>query len=224
MSEYIEPSIRGLLLGTAVAGFSFFMDISISLPSYYNLRKQPRDYELYTEGWKAILTNMCIVNTPMYAFTIVHCVKSDLLVFSNIEPTRLLFLTMFHNLLYYYVHYFMHTNQVMMKIHGFHHKFDKVMLPSVGNAVSKGEYIIAYASPLVLGSWIFQVNEITLMSSAFLISLFNLFIHCRELRDVTWVPNLVSPNKHITHHEVKTRHFAAPLFDFDEFMDVESYK
>ena len=103
-------------------------------------------------------------------------------------------------------------------------KSDKVMLPSVGNAVSKGEYIIAYASPLVLGSWIFQVNEITLMSSAFLISLFNLFIHCRELRDVTWVPNLVSPNKHITHHEVKTRHFAAPLFDFDEFMDVESYK
>lgn len=224
MSEYVEPCLRGILLGTAVAGFSFFMDITISLPSYLKMRTRKDEYALYREGWKAILMNMCVVNTPMYAFTIVYCTQPTTLALSNIEPIKLLFLTMFHNLLYYYVHYLMHTKPVMMKIHTFHHQFDKVMLPSVGNAVSKGEYIIAYASPLVLGSWIFQVNEMTLMSSAFVISLFNLLIHCRELRDEKWVPNLVSANKHITHHEVRTRHFAAPLFDFDEFMDTESYK
>ena len=80
----------------------------------------------------------------------------------------------------------MHTIVYLRKYHDFHHKFDKYIIPSIGNAVSTEEYLIAYVSPFVIGAYLFHPNEISFVIPIGLISVFNNIIHCSELRGITF--------------------------------------
>ena len=118
----------------------------------------------------------------------------------------------------------MHQNIRFYTIHSFHHKFCDVMLPSIGNAVSKREFLFAYLIPVLLATLIVPTTEPTLLAGVLIISMGNLMIHCKELEPLLYPRYMVSPDKHITHHEKRNKHYSAPFFDFDEFIEPESYK
>mgnify|MGYP001293580566 CR=1 FL=1 len=72
---------------------------------------------------------------------------------------------------YYYLHWAMHNNRVLRKIHKFHHRFTDVLIPSLGVSVTIMEYSFAYSSPFLLGSYLLNTNLTTLSYAICTISL-----------------------------------------------------
>ena len=213
MYNYLNFYFRGLYLGLTIVFSSLFMDTFISKKS---MEKLDHDEKLlYLEGWRAVITNLVLVEPFFYSVAAVHLMKPDVLALSNIEWIPYIELCLIHNFLYYIAHRNMHRTRALQSIHLFHHKFDKVMLPSVGNAVSKSEFILAYTCPFIVGIAVVPTNEISFLLSALTIGAFNMFIHCREFREIQWLSFMISPDKHITHHERRLIHYAAPLLDLD---------
>lgn len=219
---YVYPFARGLILGLFVTGLSYFMDTTIAKNSFENMSIEHA--YLYHLGWIANITNLCVLSPILYSILSVHVIQDPSLSIYNIYPSHVLYIVFIHNLFYYLTHKSFHLHNSLLRIHSFHHKFDKLMLPSVGNAVSKREFIIAYVTPFFIGAAVVPCSEASMICSVGIISLLNLFIHCKELENTWWIPFLVSPKKHITHHVERTKHYSAPFFDFDEFIDNETYK
>ena len=48
------------------------------------------------------------------------------------------------------------------------------------------------------------------------------FVSRKEFEELPCIAWLVSPKKHITHHIERTKHYSAPLIDFDEFLEKET--
>jgi sterol desaturase/sphingolipid hydroxylase (fatty acid hydroxylase superfamily) len=195
MNNFFVISLKkGFALGSTVCVFAYVLDRTMSNGSYNSANKE--NPSLYKSGWTKIITNLTIINPPIYSIV------------DNFFINKLDFL----------IHRELHINSKLYKIHSFHHRFDKLILPSTGFAVSHSEFLIAYASPLVIASILIHPSEASFLSAISLISLFNLFIHCQELRTMKWIPGFVSPDMHITHHEVRLKHYAAPFFNFDELI------
>ena len=220
----LESYIRGLTLGSSVYGISYIMDRTIAYPSYLNVVNNTQSLSLYHEGWNRITQNLLLITPPAYTFTVNTLTVPGTLYFTSIQPINLVLFVIIHNFFYYCAHKFMHTNINFYRIHSFHHKFHDVMLPSIGNSVSKREFLFSYLTPILLATLILPITESTLVAGVFIITMGNLIIHCKELEHFTYPAYLVSPAKHITHHLKRTKHYAAPFFDFDEFLDQESYK
>ena len=105
------------------------------------------------------------------------------------------------------------------KYHKFHHEFDHLLMPSIGNAVSIPEYLSAYVAPFIMGAYILRPNETTFASSIGLIAFMNLIIHCQEMEHVPWLSFFVSPKNHIEHHKVRLKHYAAPTINVDYLLE-----
>lgn len=211
MAILIVSAVKGFALGSLLTSFSYVLDRTVSINNY-NIAME-RLPSLYKTGWNKIITNLCLINPPIYAVVNKLFITDS---YNYINPAHLVSVIFIHNLGYYLIHKEFHNNKKLYNIHIFHHKFDQIILPSTGNAVSKREFIIAYVSPIVLAASIIKPNEPTFIMSILLISLFNLLIHCKELRTSKWIPGFVSPDMHITHHEIRNKHFAAPFVNFDE--------
>ena len=219
---YIEPFARGLSLGLFVTGLSYVMDVTVSKKSFENMKME--EVQLYHLGWIANITNLCVLSPVLYSILMVHLIQDPSLSLYSIYPSHVLYVVFIHNIFYYLTHKAFHIYPSLLRIHYFHHKFDRLMLPSVGNAVSKREFILAYVTPFFIGAAVVPCSESSMICSVGIISLLNLFIHCKELENIWWVPFLVSPKKHITHHIERTKHYSAPFFDFDEFIEQETSK
>ena len=50
---------------------------------------------------------------------------------------------------------------VLYTIHSFHHQYDKILLPSIGNAVRTMEFISAYLLPFIIAAYLLRPNEIS---------------------------------------------------------------
>ncbi len=220
MDFYLDTYFRGLYLGLTIVISSFFMDIFISKKSLDKLHHE--QILLYIDGWKAVLMNLLLIEPLFYAPAAAYLMKPGEFVFSNIEWIPYMELCLIHNFLYYVVHRNMHRTKALQGIHLFHHKFDEVMLPSIGNAVSREEFILAYTCPFIVGIAIVPTNEISFLLSALTIGAFNMFIHCREFREIHWLSFMISPEKHITHHEKRMIHYAAPLLDLDMIFEPKT--
>ena len=109
----------------------------------------------------------------------------------------------------------MHRNMNLKKIHEFHHEFDEIVIPSIGNAVTSSEFIIAYLMPFVLSAFLFHPTQITFIAAVGTVSMFNIGIHTYEFKDLRWIPGFVSPQQHIVHHTEKTSNFSAPMLNLD---------
>ena len=104
----------------------------------------------------------------------------------------------------------------------FHHQYDKILLPSIGNAVSTMEFISAYLLPFIIAAYFLRPNEISFIIPIGIIGLLNIVIHCKELEDLPWAALFVSPKNHIEHHEVRTKHYAAPTINWDYIVSLFS--
>ena len=211
---WITSLLKGLCLGTAAYGIGAIMDITISTNSFNEIvRKIPT---LYQEALNKMQKNMLIITPIIYAV-----IDNTLIDHSNnlLQPFNITGILAVHSVGYYVVHKSFHVITCLRKFHDFHHKFDYFMIPSIGNAVSTEEFLIAYVSPFIIGAYIIRPNEISFIIPISLISIFNNIIHTKELRNVKWVKYLVSPDQHIEHHEVRTKNYSAPIFNLDYFLE-----
>lgn len=175
----------------------------------YDTLKKFYKEELYIKGLYYIILNVLIISPIIYSFGY-DIIINDNASFKLIDVFSIIFL---QNLGYYYAHYMMHKK--FYNIHEFHHRFKECILPSSSFAVSISEFVFAYILPLFLGSLIIYPNRNSFIIASHIISIFNIIIHTQSLKNTNWIPFLVSPKKHITHHEIKNKNYAAPLLDID---------
>jgi len=205
---------KGFALGGSVYALGWLLDNTISLKSQKELRKTKE--EEYLQGQQYIFDNLVLISPIIYAgVDLCFLTHEPYIQFGNYMSLMLI-----QNLGYFFAHKEMHRNKKLYWIHKFHHKFDTIVTPSTGNAVSKIEFIVAYVCPIVFGGYILKPTELTFLSAIGTISIFNLIIHTQELNHVWWVPGMVSPTNHIDHHRVRDKHYAAPLVNIDDFILV----
>ena len=208
--QWVWSYTKGLIISGSVFSLSQHMDTTISYKSLDNM--QHNNPELYANGQDAVIMNLIVISPLLYTFVdqwiLNHNKTFSLLKFSG--------LLLFQNIGYFFAHREMHRNKSLYWMHHFHHLYEKdLIIPSIANAVSVYEFIIAYASPIVLGGFLLQVTEFEFALAIETISVFNLLIHTRELQTKQWIPGMVSPRKHIEHHRVRNKNYAAPLLDID---------
>lgn len=201
--------LKGLFLGASVCMLSFIFDTFISIESQKKLQNQ--NPVLYNENYSSIKVNMLLISPIMYT-AVDNCILQHKYIFSF---EHYFYLILIQNLLYFFIHKEMHKNSRLKWIHKFHHEFKNITLPSTGNAVSPYEFILAYTMPFIIGAYILKPDEITFLSSIGTVSLFNLIIHTPEFENYSWIPIMVSPKNHITHHRINKKHYAAPIINFD---------
>lgn len=210
-TDILSSFATGFLLGGGVCLASLLADRFLCRDTFEIVCKETP--ELYFKGVCANIVNMVIIGPITYCLSDIFFVNDSTI---YIEPINLVLILLFHNISYYIIHFFMHR-PLLYKIHLFHHKFDKYLLPSMGNAVSMSEFIIAYVSPFIVSCIYLNPNRITFVSSISIISILNMIIHSNELIEKNWPCFLVSPKQHIEHHKIRDKHYAAPLLNFDYF-------
>lgn len=212
--NWVCSIIKGLWLSGSVYVLGKILDEYVSGETKQLIIKE--NSKLISDAETAVQVNLLIISPFIYGavdqWYLVHQFAFSWLDFAG--------LIIMQNLGYFFIHREMHRNKKLFWIHQFHHQYDRLLIPSLGNAVSIFEFGIAYVVPIVLGAALLRPTEITYMSSIGLISVLNLIIHTQELGNVWWIPGLVSPKSHIAHHELRDKHYAAPLLDVDGLLDV----
>lgn len=179
--------------------------------------------KLYAEAWTAALINLLLIGP---------------LVFSRVRPfiapgragffrtvVKVGQIVGLHSISYKILHRCMHKIRAMRPIHKFHHKFNcwkspwsmvrpdrQPVVPTVANAVSPLEFLIAYMSPFAIASALFRPTLDALVAAIVLISGFNLCVHAPTFHDKRWIAGFVHPSTHLHHHKTRSPHYAAPTF------------
>ena len=206
---------KGLLLGSSIAMLSFFLDISFSKKSFIKLCNESS--EKYIQAVEAVQRNMMVISPLVYGVIDQSFIDHNSMTFQYNNIVSVLGI---HSVGYYVVHTAMHKFKKLYTIHSFHHQYDKILLPSIGNAVSTMEFISAYLLPFVIAAYFLRPNEISFIIPIGIIGLLNIVIHCKELEDLPWAALFVSPKNHIEHHEVRTKHYAAPTINWDYIVSL----
>jgi len=201
---------KGLLLGGSICVLGMFLDKTICANSLKKI-----DQKLYDKGIYAVRKNMLVVGPLTYA------VVDQIFVSPGhvIQWFNVISILMIHSVGYYGVHYAMHKAPFLQPIHEFHHRFEKTLVPSIGNAVSMEEFLLAYMAPFIFGAYLLRPNEISFIIPIKIIALLNLLIHCQEAERLSFVKWWVSPKNHIDHHRYRYKHYAAPTINWDYFIE-----
>ena len=195
--------------------------------------KQPNGAELYRQGWMAGTFNLFVLGVPLYI------VAGSLICVSDIAPEtelvgqrfqRLTFEVVWvlsmHSLFYYYIHKAFHEVAWMyQRFHRFHHRFHSHTPPSSANAVTVGEYLLAYILPLVPIISIRPVTPTGIRIALVILSALNLLVHTPPIEawSARWIPSFwVSTNNHLDHHRKLTSHYASPTLNIDTLVETTS--
>tara|TARA_A100001234_G_C12556006_1_gene355268 strand:- start:164 stop:811 length:648 start_codon:yes stop_codon:yes gene_type:complete len=209
--------LKGFLLGYFAYIIGVHMDSSLAIDSLRDvMTNYPR--ALILQAYNTISLNMLIISPCVYGLTDKYLLNHD---DNYIYFDKVFLLLLIHHIGYYIAHKSMHKILFLKQYHDFHHRFDKYLIPSLGNAVSTTEFLVAYISPFIFGAIIVKPNEITFVIPIALISIFNNLIHCKELINVYWPKYLVSPSQHIKHHQIRDKHYAAPILNLDYFIEKD---
>lgn len=208
-------SFKGFRLGLSTFLVGIFLDNTVSINSKNKLIETKK--KLLNDAYIAVSTNLLVLSPIFY-----NLVDKVLITNKTTEIELIKYFTTLgiHSIGYYYSHNAMHNINILKPIHKFHHKFNDVLIPSIGNAVSPAEFTLAYVSPFLISSYVLNTNLPTLNLSIQTISLFNLFIHCHELKNIPYHKYLVSPSDHIQHHKYskKKETYAAPIINIDQII------
>ena len=207
---------KGLLLSTSIYVLGSLMDFVFEINMLYNIIENNNN--LYQEMETSLKTNFFLVSPISYVTINTFFVSES----SSFSLVSVFVILVIHNYIYFKLHKAIHHNSKLYKIHLFHHKFDQQIIPSVANAVSVQEFLLLYISPLVPGILITGASESSLVMSVALISVKNLAIHTPKLSLIPKIPYINVPNDHLLHHSVKSRHYSATYFDFDQLEDTLS--
>lgn len=215
---YIEPLFQVYKLSIYTFLVSLILDFTICLPTTKKYMKNNTD--LYVSNIHANLKNLFLLS-PFYYYLAYYILLNNSSNYFSIINTSVLLLI--QNLFYHYAHQYMHIIPSIRWMHDFHHKYIETT-PTIGNAVSMAEYQIAYVLPFMIGSFITHASPVDLQVTVFIISSLNMFIHSQELKEMKYFSMLVSPKKHIGHHETRSGTYSAPLFDLDKMFKMSFLK
>ena len=178
---------------------------------------------LYAEAWTTILLNLLVVGPFMYERVRGFASVTPKSMFKKIFET--FSLVSIHSLIYGGIHRCMHKIRSMRPIHKFHHRFNgnkqnrcelyEPPVPSVANAVSVSEFILAYMMPFAVGLFLTKANESSFIASISIISALNLCVHSNNLKDKEWSKFLVSPKDHLDHHKYRSTKYFAPTWNLN---------
>jgi len=201
--------LKGFSLGCIIFLFGSILDVYVELQSLINIfNNHPH---LYDKMHQSLLINLLVI-TPIYYALINRFVINPISDFS-LTSSSIIVLT--HNFLYFKIHKYVHQNKKLYWIHEFHHEFDKLIIPSVANAVSISEFLIMYTTPLLPGLILTSASEKTLIVSVGIITIKNFVIHTPKFCIIPQIPFLNVPIDHILHHKERTQHYSATYIDFD---------
>lgn len=205
-------SYNGFKLGLEIFIIGIIFDNTISYKSKKMV--QSNNQELLNEGYKTVTLNLLVLSPFLYYILENYLISKNE---NGFNFKKYCLILIIHSFGYYCMHLAMHKINFLKCIHKFHHKFTSNLIPSIGNAVSPYEFILAYASPFILASYILDSNIVTLNRAIKTVSLFNLFIHCNEFNSLSYPNALVSPNDHINHHKLKPNKntYSAPIINLD---------
>lgn len=207
--QYLYSVGKGFTLGSSVCVLSLYMDTTIAYKSFKKIKKyRPHSY---LQGIVMAQANLMLVSPIMYGIVDITLLTHT----HEFQWFNIYAILVIHCIGYYCAHYYMHKVKWLYKLHQFHHEFDRLVLPSVGNAVSIPEFCFAYASPFIIAAYILKPNETSFVVPIGIISLLNMVIHTQEFENVRWVKWLVSPREHIQHHKKRNCHYAAPTLNID---------
>ena len=170
----------------------------------------------YTNAWLHSTVNAVIFGPFVYY------IVNENLVDNNIHPitenlVNISSLLIVHSCGYWLAHNAMHKKYLWF-IHKFHHTYSKYVTPVVAMAVSPLEYFLAYMLPFIAGSYLIYPSNFELITSASIISICNLMIHCPSIDNISklYPKWWVTPEKHLKHHSSSKKcHIAAPTIDID---------
>ena len=208
----LKASLNGFELGAITLASGLLLDNTVSKKSLDVLKSNSK--ELYNNGMKKVINNLLVLG-PIYYLGVENFLIKDTI--SNVNFIETFNIVLVHSFGYYLTHRAMHKNDYFKKFHNFHHKFNETLVPSIGNAVSEGEFTFAYMFPFVIGTKIYSPNINSLNFAIMIVSIMNLIIHCQELKDNNWNEFFVSPETHLNHHQSKNKFstYSAPTFNLE---------
>lgn len=218
-----EAIIDGLVLSFGTIAMTLVLE-AFSMHTVRGVRKQRKGAELYRRGWLYNVVNHVMIGIPLYVFAaMVLCSK---------EPSRsqmkewldVTWVLATHSIQYFFAHKAFHEYPVLYRtFHRFHHRYNVYTPPSSANAVTPGEYLVAYINPFLLPLLLRPVSIYAFEMAICIISLFNLLVHTPRLEAVSkkFVPIfLVSTNNHLDHHRKLNSHYASPTFNVDSILEA----
>jgi len=173
---------------------------------------------LYVSAWFANIFNNVFVGGLTYYWTVrCFCQDKELSVAQRLISG--VGVPVIQSLLYYGIHRAFHEVKGLYWIHSYHHKFNKIVLPSSANAVSVNEYVTAYMFPLVVAVVLTGADEIATFSGPAIPVVANLLIHTPRMEAIRYPWMFVSTEDHLNHHRRLTGDYAAPILHADRIVD-----
>jgi len=188
-----------------------------SIPTVRKVLRQPGGRKLYGQALMYNVVNNLIIGPITYAAVAHHLCAPQM----EVAPCASIAVGMLvaHGFGYYFSHMLMHRPRFYW-MHKFHHRFHSNVTPVAANAVSFGEYAVAYMLPFVVGSAIVRPDRLAVLLAATVISLNNILIHAPSL---DWVSTKLpwwacATHDHLEHHERLTTLYAAPTLSIDRIL------
>ena len=109
-----------------------------------------------------------------------------------------------HSGLYAWIHRPMHRVKRLRPIHAYHHRYTTDVTPTVSNAVSPWEFLVAYLFPFAAACMIVRATEASLFVATAMVSVCNLRVHSHahivQTTRPSWSTCFVHPEDHLGHH------------------------
>ena len=211
--------------------------------------KQPNGKRLYIQAVQLNVVNHIVLGVPIYMLAVLFCrreddvddvdtrnedeesisVSSSTLAIGRLSRVLSLalevtYIMLAHSIQYYWIHKSFHQYPALYKkFHRFHHRFNVFVPPVAANAVTVGEYFIAYVAPFAVATLLGRTSLVSLRIAVSIISFFNLLVHTPKFEstiDRAWPWSWwVATNDHLNHHRKLNCHYASPTFNIDTILD-----
>eukprot|EP00934_Nitzschia_sp_Nitz4_P001026 Nitzschia sp. Nitz4//scaffold62_size106224//101382//102101//NITZ4_004374-RA/size106224-processed-gene-0.63-mRNA-1//-1//CDS//3329555910//1026//frame0 len=217
-----EVAIDAVQIVVATVAFTLLMEV-FSYETVSGVWKQPKGKELYWQGWTLNLFNHIVLGIPIYVFAgswwLVPVAPSNWKEFCF----QVNYVMGLHAIQYYALHKAFHEYPTLYQwFHRFHHRYNVHTPPSAANAVTPGEYILAYVLPFVPVLLTQPISISAFKMASVIISTLNILVHTPKLEDLSkrvtpffWV----STNNHLDHHRKLSMHYASPTYNIDNIVE-----
>ena len=178
--------------------------------------------ELYNAGMFASIFNHLVYGPITYYLTTTICIDDDQRRSLRQQIYSVVVFLFIQSTLFTVCHYLMHT-RYLYRFHRFHHKYNTIVLPSSGSAVSSIEFLLAYMLPILLATKLASCDKTSAVIAVMIVVIFNLTLHTSALeklfaRYMPWI--FVSTGDHLEHHRLLTCHYSAPIFNFERVYET----
>ena len=222
--DYLPTSLwhRSMLLGVVHVLLTVILELSC-LDKVRRFR-EGNGKVLHNSAWIKTLRNDLVLEPITYYFTVLYLCHPEST--SGVHQiVTAAGIVVIEAVLYYTIHKAYHEVKGLYWIHSYHHKFNNIILPSTGMAVSVTEYVTAYLFPVVVGVLIAKPDETASFLCGVWIGLTNLLIHTpwmEVVRYPSWI--FVTAADHMSHHRKNRDNYGAPILHMDRILEFVCFR